>query len=196
MRSITGFIVSPDGERYNNKINVGDKELIVNSEIQNHEYVNRLAIVKSTPIINNTDIKVGDIVVVHHNVFRRWHNINGVEKNSKAWFSEDKYIVSKDQIYLYNQDEVWKPLSGFSFVQPLRSVDAWNNDIEHETKGMVKYASGNFNIGDVVGFTPFSKYEFIIDGVKLYRVYNKFITIKYECERNEKAYNPSWAKSS
>ena len=49
MRSITGFIVSPDGERYNNKINVGDKELIVNSEIQNHEYVNRALLRKPKP---------------------------------------------------------------------------------------------------------------------------------------------------
>ena len=196
MRSLHNFVISPVGSRYNNIKKVGNKELILNTEIYNHEYVNREAIVSSCPLLETTDIKSGDKVIVHHNVFRRWHNINGVEKNSKAWFSEDKYIVSKDQIYLYNQDEVWKPLSGFSFVQPLRSVDAWNNDIEHETKGMVKYASGNFNIGDVVGFTPFSKYEFIIDGVKLYRVYNKFITIKYECEGNEKAYNPSWAKSS
>ena len=47
----------------------------------------------------------------------------------------------------------------------------------------------------VVGFTPFSKYEFIIDGEKLYRVYSKFITIKYEYKGNEETYNPSWAQS-
>ena len=43
------------------------------------------------------------------------------------------------------------------------------------------------------GFTPNSEYEFIIDGEKLYRVLSKFITIKYEYQGDEEAYNPSWA---
>ena len=38
-----------------------------------------------------------------------------------------------------------------------------------------------------------SIYEFIIDGKRLYRVYSKFITIKYEYQGNEEEYNPSWA---
>ena len=49
---------------------------------------------------------------------------------------------------------------------------------------------------ELVGFTPFSTYEFVIDGERLYRVLNKFITIKYEYQGNEEKYNPSWAKSS
>ena len=44
-------------------------------------YVNREAIVVSLPKAVKTDIKIGDTVIVHHNVFRRWHDQQGVEKN-------------------------------------------------------------------------------------------------------------------
>ena len=64
MKSIYGFVIEPKGERYNNTVDVKDVKLIVNTEIFNHQYVNREAIVLSTPIINNTDIKKGDTVMI------------------------------------------------------------------------------------------------------------------------------------
>ena len=196
MKSIYNFVVSPVGSRYNNKKKVGNKELILNSEIYNHEYVNRKAIVCSSPTVSNVSIRKGDEVIVHHNVFRRWHDVKGNERNSKAWFSEDKYIVSPDQVFLYKDKNIWNSMPGFCFVEPLKSKNNWDVDIEHPTKGVIKYTDGSFLKGDIVDFTPFSKYEFIIDGEKLYRVYSKFITIKYEHKGNEETYNPSWAQSS
>ena len=91
MKSVYNFVVKPKGERYNNTKKVGDSKLILNTEIFNHQYINREAVVISTPIIGNTDIKSSDTVIVHHNVFRRWHNIQGVEKNSKNYFNENTY---------------------------------------------------------------------------------------------------------
>ena len=196
MKSVYNFVVSPIGERYNNKKKVGDKELILNTEIFNHEYINRKAIVRSSPMFNSVPISKGDEVIVHHNVFRRWHNVRGEEKNSKAWFAEDKYIISLDQIFLYKNKDQWIPTPGFCFVKPIKNINPWGKSVEDPTKGVIKYTDGSFKKGDVVGFTPFSKYEFIIDGEKLYRVYSKFITIKYECKGNEETYNPSWAQSS
>ena len=196
MKSVYNFVVTPVGERYNNKKKVGDKELIINTEIFNHEYVNRTAIVKACPIINETCAEPGDEVIVHHNVFRRWHDVKGKERNSKAWFNEGNYIISQDQIFLYKNKDQWRPIPGFCFVKPLKSKNSWGDNIEDPTRGIIKYTDGSFLEGDVVGFTPFSKYEFVIDGEKLYRVYSKFITIKYEHKGNEEAYNPSWAQSS
>ena len=196
MKSVYNFIVEPLGSRYKNTVNVGDKELIINSEIQNHQYVNRYARVLSVPIYaESLGIKVGDTVIVHHNVFRRWYDVRGREKNSKSFFKDNKFIISQDQIFLYKNKDNWKPLEGFCFVQPIKSEDKFNKDIEHETKGIVKYTDGSLEVGQVVGFEPFSKYEFIIDGEKLYRVYSKYITIKYEYQGNEETYNPSWAQS-
>ena len=92
MKSVYNFVVTPKGERYNNTKKLDGGELILNTEIYNHQYVNREAIVVSTPIIGNTDIKPGDTVIVHHNIFRRWHNIRGEEKNSRSYFNENLII--------------------------------------------------------------------------------------------------------
>ena len=82
MKSVYNFVVTPAGERYNNTKKVEGGDLILNTEIYNHQFVNRIAKVISIPIIGGTDIEPGDRVVVHHNVFRRWHNVKGIEKNS------------------------------------------------------------------------------------------------------------------
>ena len=194
MKSVYGFVVKPDGERYNNKTSVGDKELIINSEIYNHQFVNRQAKVISTPLeSSNLGIKPGDTIIVHHNVFRRWHNVKGIEKNSRSFFKDNVYIVNEDQIFLHKQKDSWVAPEGFCFVKPIKSTEKLDTDIEDKTKGIVKYTDGSLNIGQLVGFEPFSKYEFIIEGERLYRVYSKYITIKYEYQGNEETYNPSWA---
>ena len=46
MRSIYDFIITPKKSRYNNTKKIGDKELILNTEIFNHQYVSREAIIK------------------------------------------------------------------------------------------------------------------------------------------------------
>ena len=120
MKSVYNFVVTPKGKRYNNTKKVGDSELILNTEIFNHQYVNREATVISTPIIGDTNIKPGDTVIVHHNVFRRWHDVKGKERNSKSYFNEDTYIINIDQIFLYKTNNVWKAPNGYCFVQPLK----------------------------------------------------------------------------
>ena len=194
MKSIYNYVVKPKGGRYNNSKKVGDKDLILNTEIFNHQYINREAEVISTPLVSYSNIKPGDTVIVHHNVFRRWHNIQGVEKNSKNYFSKNTYIISSDQIFAYYKKE-WKPMPGYCFVKPIQSFDKFNINQEQPLIGIIEYADKGFKKGELVGFTPNSEYEFIIDGQKLYRVYSKFITIKYEYQGNEKTYNPSWAQS-
>jgi hypothetical protein len=196
MKSVYNFVVTPVGERYNNKKKIGNSELILNTEIFNHQYVNRQAKVISTPIIGNTDIKAGDIVIVHHNVFRRWHNVQGIEKNSKSYFNESTYFINKDQIFLYKRNNKWKSPKGYCFVKPLKAIDKFNVECEKPLQGIVKYSDGTVKINDLVGFRPNSEYEFIVDGERLYRVLSNFITIKYEYQGNEEEYNPSWAKSS
>ena len=196
MKSVYNFVVTPLGQRYNNVKKVGDKELIINTEIFNHQYVNRKAKVLSTPIIGDTNIEINDDVILHHNVFRRWHDVRGIEKNSKSYFNENTYIVNIDQIFLYKRFWEWHSPKGFCWVQPIKNKNKYVNSAEQQNVGIIKYTDGTFNIGDLVGFEPFSKYEFIINGKRLYRVYTKFITIKYEYQGDEEAYNPSWAQSS
>ncbi len=196
MKSVYNFVVKPKGERYNNTKKLDGKELILNTEIFNHQYVNREAVVISTPLIGNTDIKPGDTVIVHHNVFRRWHNQYGEEKNSRSYFNEDTYFINHDQIFLYKRDKEWIAPKGYCFVMPLKATDKFNIESEKPLQGIVKYSDGTVRVNDLVGFRPSSEYEFIVDGKRLYRVLSNFITIKYEYQGNEEEYNPSWAQSS
>ena len=196
MKSVYNFVVTPIGKRYNNTKKVGDSELILNTEIYNHQYVNRKASVISTPIIGDTDIQAGDDVIVHHNVFRRWHNVKGIEKNSKSYFNESTYLISQDQIFLYKRYWEWKTPKGYCWVKPLKNTDKFNVEQEKPLQGIVKYSDGTVDVNSLVGFKPNAEYEFIIDGERLYRVLSNFITIKYEYQGDEKEYNPSWAQSS
>ena len=195
MKSYKDFIISPIGDRYSNSKKVGDKNLILNTEIFNHQFVNRKAKVIATPLLFQSPLNEGDEVMVHHNIFRRWHDVKGVERNSRSYWKENKYIISEDQIYLYKRKN-WIAMPGYSFVQPIKSNNEFSSEHEQPLVGIIKYTDGNFNINSLVGFTPNSEYEFIVEGKRLYRVLNKFITIKYEYQGNEEEYNPSWAQSS
>jgi len=196
MNSVYNFVVKPKGERYNNKTKIGDSELILNTDIYQHKYVNREAEVISTPIIGNTNIKPGDTVIVHHNVFRRWTNQHGVEKNSRSYFNESTYFINHDQIFLYKRKDKWIAPKGYCFVKPLKAIDQFNIESEKPLQGIVKYSDGTVKVNELVGFRPNSEYEFIVDNERLYRVLSNFITIKYEYQGDEEEYNPSWAKSS
>ena len=167
MRSVYNFVITPKGERYNNIKKIG----------------------------NNLDIKPGDSVIVHHNVFRRWNDIKGEEKNSRSYFNEKTYLIYFDQIFLYKRNNQWKAPKGYCFVQPLKNTDKFNTDLEKPLMGVVKYSDGTVKEGDLIGFNPGSEYEFVIEGVRMYRVLSNLITIKYEYQGNEETYNPSWAQS-
>ena len=193
MQSVFDFIIKPKNKRYNNTKQIGDSELLLNSEISDHRYVSRNGIVLALPKLETTKIKVGDEVILHHNVFRRWYNVRGEEKNSRSYWEDDKYFVKSDQIFLYKQNNEWQAPEGFCFIKPIES----NNIIEKEVplRGIIKYVDKelkNIDKEDLVGFTPSSEYEFIVDGERLYRVPTNSISIKYERQGNEKEYNPSW----
>ena len=192
MNAYKDFIIEPIGDRYNNSVRVDNKELILNTEIFNHQYINRRAKVIATPLLFQSPVNIGDEVIVHHNVFRRWHDVKGREKNSRSYWKENKYIISEDQIYLYNN----KAMPGYSFIKPIKAINKFNKETERPLVGIVKYSDGTFNKQELVGFMPSMEYEFVVNGERLYRVMNNFITIKYEYQGNEEEYNPSWAKGS
>ena len=196
MESVYNFVVTPKGDRYNNTKEVDGGKLILNTEIFNHQYVNREAIVVSTPMVGQTDIKPGDTVIVHHNVFRRWHDVKGKEKNSRSYFNESTYFIAQDQIFLYKRNDEWKAPKGYCFVIPLKATDQFNIESEKPLQGIIKYSDGTVKVNDLIGFRPGSEYEFVVDGKRLYRILSNFITIKYEHQGNEEEYNPSWAQSS
>jgi hypothetical protein len=195
MQSLFNFIVKPKNERYDNKKYIDGQELLLNTEISDHRYISRVGIVTAIPKSEKTEIQVGDEVILHHNVFRRWYDVRGKEKNSKSYYKEDEYFVTSDQIFLYKRNGKWQAPKGFCFVKPILSNNILLNEKEVPLRGIIKYVDKELNDikkEDLVGFTPSSEYEFIVDGERLYRVNTNSISIKYEREGTEREYNPSW----
>mgnify|MGYP003119573080 CR=1 FL=1 len=202
MKTVYNYIVKPlNDKRYLNSKPVGDKELIVNTDNFDHKYTNRFAKVVGVPAHFDTPIKKGDLVVVHHNVFRRWKDMRGKEKDSKSYYKDDMWFVQNDQIFLYKRYCCWEANDGYCFVKPIKARDPLSIEKTEPLVGILKYedillTQAGLKSGDLVGFKPNTEYEFIIDGELYYRIFSNSITIKYEYQGNEEEYNPSWAKSS
>ena len=195
MQGLYNFIVEPIGSRYDNTAKIGDKELILNTDVSNHKHVNRLAKVISTPRFVDYGIKEGDTVIVHFNVFRRWHDVKGRERNSRSYYKDNRYFANHDQIFLYKRNNEWVCPQGYCFVQPIKDNSELSVNTEKPLVGIVKHTDGRAELNSLVGFRPGMECEFVIDGKRLYRIPSQFITIKYEYQGDEEEYNPSWTNS-
>jgi len=185
MQSLFEYIISTEN-RYNNTIDIDGKELVVNTEITERDYifVNRIGKVLKLPLYNDSIVNEGDEVIVHHNVFRRWIDMKGREKNSSSFLNENEYFVSPDQIFAYKRDNKWISLPDYCFVKPIYEEDKWVLKTDENLSGVLTYSNTTLeslgvSIGDTVGFTPDSEYEFDIEGQKLYRILSNHITINY-----------------
>ena len=199
MNSLYKFIIKPVNKRYNNEKKIGDKTLVINTKIENHRFVSREAVVVSTPLAFKSKIKPGDIVIVHFNVFRRFYDIRDQEKDSSSYFKDNLYFCDPYQIYLYKRDDKWMTHLDYCFVKPIIDNNVLNQNKEKPLTGILKYSNNILkDMGveeeDLVGFTPVSEFEFIVDNERFYCMKSNDIVIKHEYEGNEKEYNPSWAQ--
>ena len=200
MNSIYDFIVEPIGDRYDNIKTVGGKDLILNTKVESWKFVNRLAKVIAVPIALHTSIKIGDTIVVHQNIFRRFYNMKGEQSNSRSYFKDNLYFAAVDQIYLYKNNTTWKSFGDRCFIVPLKNSDSLRNRKEQPSIGIVKIGNSvleasNINKGDTIGFIPGAEWEFIIDDQRLYCMKSNDIVIKYGNKENQEEYNPSWTSS-
>jgi hypothetical protein len=201
MKSLYKFIVKPANKRYNNEKKIGDSSLLLNNNIESFRHVSKEAIVVETPAAFKTNIKPGDKVIIHHNIFRRFYDIRGKEKNSATYFKDNMYFVNIDQIYMYQKNNKWISHLDYCFVSPIKEDAMFSINFEKPLVGILKYGNSaletlKISPGALVGFTPYSEFEFIVDDKRLYCMKSNDIVIKYERKGNEKEYNPSWAKSS
>ena len=197
MKSLYNFIIKPFEQRYNNVKKIDNKSLILNTSIIDHSFVSKKAVVVSTPAAYDTEINIGDIVYVHHNIFRRWHDQKGVERTRTGYFKNNLYFASPDQIYMFNL----KPHLNYCFVKPIKNKSVLLNRKEQPNVGIIKYTNNTLEAagvtpGALITFTPNSEFEFIIEGERLYCMKSNNIALINEYEGDEEENNPSWAKGS
>ena len=187
MKSLYSFIVKPYDDRYDNIRRIDGNNLIINTSIENHRFISKKAVVVSTPAAYTTKINIGDELYIHHNVFRRWYDQKGKERNSSTHFKDDLYFVSPGQIYMYNL----KPHLDYCFVKPLKNQNLLENRKEQPNVGIIKYTNNALEAigitpGTLITFTPDSEFEFIIDSERLYCMKSNDIALTHEYKGNEK----------
>ena len=99
MKSVYNFVVTPVGERYNNSKKVEGGDLILNTEIYNHQFVNR---------INRTQMEIGQLESRKHQAL---HFMAGTNDELSLLQNElrEKYgtdnINIQDGTIIYPQNE-------------------------------------------------------------------------------------------
>jgi len=201
MRSLYDFIIEPLGDRYDNTKKIGDKSLVLNTKIESWKFVNRYAKVLQTPLAIKTPIKKGDTIIVHQNIFRRFYDMQGKQKNSRSYFKDNMYFAAIDQIYLYKNTDKWISFGDRCFIKPIKNSNPLLNRKEDPCIGILKIGNSSLeslkiNPKDMIGFKPGSEWEFMINDERLYCMKSNDIVIKYGNKDNKREYNPSWANSS
>tara|TARA_R100001509_G_scaffold90374_1_gene51896 strand:+ start:1053 stop:1625 length:573 start_codon:yes stop_codon:yes gene_type:complete len=185
MQSPFSFIVRPvSGKRYNNIKNISGVDIITNVSLENHKSSNRYAEVISLPINYKGEIKPNDILLVHHNVFKFYYDMQGVEKSGRSFFRDDLFFIDNDQFFLYYDHKEWRSHSKYCFVKPVPVKKSYLSKTGKEEPliGLMKYINKDLEmlgvkVGDEISFTPDSEYEFEVDGEKLYRMFTNNITM-------------------
>lgn len=185
MQSPFDFIVRPvKGERYNNTKDIGGIDLIVNTSEEDHKFSNRYAEVIEIPYGYDGPVQQGDILLVHHNVFKFYNDIRGQRKSGRSFFRDDQFFIEPDQFYLYKRGSTWHTYDRYCFVKPIPAIESYimkpftNEPLMGEMVYPNAYlVSQGVKAGDKVCFKPDSEYEFDVEGEKLYRMFDHQITM-------------------
>jgi len=185
MKSPYQFIVKPiNGTRYNNTKSISGVDFIVNTSEEDYRFSNRIAEVIETPVNYSGPISKGDQLVVHHNVFKFYNDMKGRRKSGKSFFRDDLFFIDHEQFFLYGKDGNWKAYDRYCFVKPILSSEGYLDKPKFEPlTGEMVYPndylkSKGISAGDLVCFAPDGEYEFEINGQKMYRMFDHYITIK------------------
>lgn len=177
MKAIHYLIIEVDSAYENEEQNI-----IVNSTIENVDFVNRIARVISSP--KGTILEKGDEVIVHHNILRLRNNVKGGVQASNYFLEGNKYFVPLTEVFMYRRGGDWIPIEPYVFVKPIEVNTNKGFDLslsESSHKGMIKrkgilshpnrvLLEQGAKKGDIVRFSEYSEYEFNIEGVVYYKM--------------------------
>jgi|TARA_R110000796_G_scaffold186460_3_gene303385 hypothetical protein len=184
MRALYSFIVEPlNDRRYDNIQKLDDVDLITSVSEEDHTVANRYAKVISLPLHYKGEIEIGDTLLVHHNVFKFYNDMQGRRKSGKSYFKENLFFIDDDQYFLYKHNGKWTAPGKYCFIKPLGSKDSFLKKTgKHEPlQGTIKYINNQLlalgvKENDVIIYEPESDYEFKVDGELLYRMFTNNIT--------------------
>ena len=185
MKSPFLFIAKPHGAgRYCNTKQIGGIDFLVSTSEEDHQFANRYAEVVATPIHYDGDIKAGDLLLVHHNVFKFYNDMYGQRQSGRSFFRDDKFFIEPDQFFMYKNESGWNAYDRYCFVEPVPPEDStiYRPITEEPLVGVMRYPNQylrdrGIESGSRVSFRPEQEYEFDVDGEKMYRMFDHQITM-------------------
>lgn len=111
--------------------------------------------------------------------FKFYNDMQGRRQSGKSFFKDDLFFIDEDQFFMYRQDDAWKPHGRYCFVSPVPTVESYifKPFTEEPLMGTMEYpneylSTQGIKRGNTVIFKPESEYEFQVDGVKMYRMFD------------------------
>jgi len=181
----SGFVVE-FAQAYNNEKEIAGVKLLLNVDKDNVDYLNRECIVVGLPHDYSGDVKIGDTLIVHHNITRISTRNDGSEFN-QYHIRQNLYRVPEDLVFLYrtNKNEEWKSYGDYIFVSPMVNKtekkigsilipDSVQEKFVNNT-GIVSIENLALNKigvkkGDKIYFKNFSEHKYQIDDQLLYKM--------------------------
>ena len=116
-------------------------EFITSTSEENYKASNRQGVVVAVPLGYKGPIKVSDILLVHHNVFKFYNDMKGRQKSGKSFFMDDLFFVDNEQFYMYNKNNKWYCHDRYCFVEPIPPVESfvYKPMSEEPLMGKLKY---------------------------------------------------------
>lgn len=187
MRSPYDFIVKPvDDRRYANSKEIAGVEVYTSTSDEDHMSANRFGEVVALPLGYEGPVEIGHTLLVHHNVFKFYNDMQGVQKSGRSWFKDDLFFIDDMQYFMYNDGESWNTVGKYSFITPIAMTHEEGklrvNTHEVQLEGIMKYPSEymksmGVNVGDRVTYFPGMNYEFTVEDEKMYRLMDRHISV-------------------
>ena len=199
MRSLNHVIVEFE-EQYKNTKKIGGLDLIVNLDVDDVSFINRVATIVSLP--SGTILKKGDLVIVHHNIARKRFTPKGEALKSNYFIEDNKFFVPPNLVFMYYRDGVWNALAPFTFIRPIKHKSKYKGSLfipESAIEKEYTYKGNRMNLGEVayinqpmtdmglkqgdnIVFKRDAEYEFEIGGEILYKMSTNDVIAKIEGE--------------
>jgi len=186
----SNYVIVELKDAYSNEeeISTGDS-FIVNSTIEDVNYVNRIAEVLVAP--DFTVLQKGDEIITHHNIFRLRNDVNGNIAQSNYHLDRDRYFIPLTELFMYRRDgSDWVALEPYCFVKPIEQKkedtffdlsledDSYKGRLHkhgimsYPNKGLIEQG---IEVGDTIIFSDYSEYEFKVEGELYYKMATKDI---------------------
>ena len=87
---------------------IGDIQFITSVSQEDHMVSNRFATVVSLPMEYSGEIEAGDTLLVHHNVFKFYYDMQGRQKSGRSHLKDNLFLIDNEQFFLYKKKDKWE----------------------------------------------------------------------------------------